>query len=579
MTKGYRQSETKIIRPEAVRPGEKASGILELGESGFSVPATILCGKTPGKTALITAGIHAGEYVGIQAVLELAKELQPEDIRGRILLIKAVNRKDFENRLGSVSREDGKNLNREFPGDPKGTVTERLARAVVDTLHREADYYIDLHSGDDYEELAPYIYYAGKAEPEVTRISREMARQADVPYMVRSEVGSGGSYNYAASCGIPSVLLERGGMGDWSTEEVQSTKKDVRSILDYLGICPGGHIARSHYPLEVTDIQYQAASCFGLWYPEKRSGDLFSRGDLLGVTRDYEGNVLEESVAQESGVILYQTGSLQVCENGPMIAYGKIDYHSDDRKEQIAGYWSKRSRDFLEQRRQELHSPLADRFLEILRKNLPEKKHLKILDVGCGTGFFSILLAREGHDVTGIDLTPGMIRGAGELAEEELTEEERSRCRFRVMDAENPEFADGTFDVLVTRNLTWTLPDAEKAYREWSRVLKKEGVLLNFDADYGKEDCRDSRGLPKNHAHHKLGSDMLEECERLKRQLSITACSRPGWDLEALEKAGMRSVQIELGIGREIYREKDAFYNPTPLFLIRASKGRSQKKK
>ena len=53
----------------------------------------------------------------------------------------------------------------------------------------------------------------------------------------------------------------------------------------------------------MTDIQYQAASCFGLWYPEKRPGDLFSVGDLLGVTRDYEGNILEESVAQENGVI------------------------------------------------------------------------------------------------------------------------------------------------------------------------------------------------------------------------------------------------------------------------------------
>ena len=137
----------------------------------------------------------------------------PEQVSGRILLVKTVNRKDFENRLGSVSREDGKNLNREFPGDPMGTVTERLAAAVVKHLHKEADYYIDLHSGDDYEELAPYIYYAGKADPEVTRISREMARQADVPYMVRSEVDSGGSYNYAASRGIPSVLLERGRHG------------------------------------------------------------------------------------------------------------------------------------------------------------------------------------------------------------------------------------------------------------------------------------------------------------------------------------------------------------------------------
>ena len=59
--------------------------------------------------------------------------------------------------------------------------------------------------------------------------------------------------------------------------------------------------------------------------------------------------------------------------------------------------------------------------------------------MGCGTGFFSILLAREGYEVTGIDLTPGMIRGAEELAAEELSAEERSRCRFQVMDAENPE--------------------------------------------------------------------------------------------------------------------------------------------
>ena len=555
-----------------VEPGQKASGMLRLPGGEFWVPATVIRGRSGEKTVLITVGIHAGEYVGIQAAVELAREIPAESVTGRIILIKAVNRGDFEERNGSISREDGKNLNREFPGSYGGTVTERLARTVVEALHREADYYVDLHSGDDYEMLTPYVYYAGKANRDVAEISRQMARQTDVPYMVRSEVGSGGSYNYAASCGIPSVLLERGGMGGWSLEEVQSMKKDVRSILDYLGICPSDNLSRNHYPLDVTDIQYQSASCFGLWYPEKRPGDLFSRGDLLGVTRDYEGNILEEAVAQESGVILYQTGSLQVCENGPMIAYGKIDYHSDDRKEQIAGYWSRRSEDFLAQRREELHSPLAERFLNILRQNLPQKRPLKILDVGCGTGFFSILLAREGHRVTGVDLTPGMIQGAERLAREELSQEAAERCRFQVMDAENLDFADGTFDAVVSRNLTWTLPDAEKAYREWRRVLKDDGILLNFDADYGKEDCTDSSGLPQNHAHHRLGASMLEECERIKRQLSISSCSRPGWDLEALGAAGMTAFRIRLEIGKEIYREKDQFYNPTPLFLITAWK-------
>lgn len=78
--------------------------------------------------------------------------------------------------------------------------------------------------------------------------------------------------------------------------------------------------------------------------------------------------------------------------------------------------------------------------MEEIDKYLPEKEHLRILDVGCGAGFFSILLAKRGHQVTGIDLTPDMILHARELAKEEQAD-----CEFQVMDAENPEYDDDTF--------------------------------------------------------------------------------------------------------------------------------------
>ena len=562
-----RKRDAFHLKNITVQPGKKWSGELELANGDIRLPATVLHGHGTGKTMLITAGVHAGEYVGIQAAIELSQKLKIEKVNGTIIIVKVMNRPAFEARNGSMGLDDGKNLNREFPGNPDGTEMERLAWAISQELQPAADYYIDLHSGDDYEKLTPYVYYAGAAAEEVVSLSRQMAEQVDVPYMVKSNVTSGGSYNYAASQGIPSILIERGGMGDWSYEEVSSTRRDVRNILCHMGIYQGVKNFRTYYPLDVADIRYQDAEENGLWYPFKKVGDMIREGDILGEVRDYEGNVKEVSVAEFDGVLLYQAGTLQVLENGPMVTYGRIVSRYDERKERIVNYWEKRSDSFLVQKRQELHSAMAERWMKEIRGQLPEGKKLRILDVGCGAGFFSILLAKEGHQVTGIDLTPDMIKNARLLAEEE-----KVSCEFQVMDAENPEFPDETFDVVISRNLTWTLPHVQHAYQEWIRVLKKGGILLNFDANYGITDFSNVADLPENHAHNILGDDMMRECEEIKRQLPISSYSRPAWDLETLGALELKEFKLDLGISSRIYLEKDAFYNPTPLFMLRTTK-------
>ena len=552
-----------------VRRGEKYQGDISFANGDIVLPGTIICGKLPGKTMLITGGVHSGEYVGIQACVELGAELQPEKTVGTIVILKVLNRPAFENRAGSLGLSDGKNLNRVFPGNPNGTEMERLAWAITKEVYPKVDYYIDLHSGDDFEALTPYVYYAGKAAQEVTEVSRKMAEQVDVPYMVRSMVSSGGAYNYAASKGIASILLERGGMGAWTSEEVNSDKRDVRNILSSLDMYQIRRDVRNYVPMEVTDVCYQAASEDGLWYPAAKPGDMVAEGALLGTIRDYNGKLRETCRAEYTGVVLYQTGSLQVTEGGPVVAYGRIvrEPEYDDRKEQIVHYWEKRSESFLEQRRSELANPIAKRWMKEIEKQIPAGRRLKILDVGCGAGFFSILLAKEGHEVFGIDLTLEMIENAIQLAEEENAD-----CCFQVMDAENPMFADETFDVVISRNLTWTLPNAEHAYGEWMRVLKTGGVLLNFDANYGKEDVADTKGLPEAHAHFKVGNEMLEECERIKSQLPISRKNRPAYDVAVLCENTAGEIRIDTSLGKRIYLEKDEFYNPAPMFSICAVK-------
>ena len=562
-----KKRESFCLNHISVEPGNVWTGYLELGQGEFRLPAAVLHGTRPGKTMLITAGVHGGEYVGIQAAIELSQKLKIQKVAGTIIIIKVINVPAFERRNGSMGLTDGKNLNREFPGNPEGTEMERLAWAVSHELQPAADYYIDLHSGDDYEQLTSYVYYAGMADEKTVSQSRRMAEQVDVPYMVRSNVASGGAYNYAASQGIPSILIERGGMGAWTSEEVLSTRRDVRNILCHLGIYQGKKDYRTYYPLDVTDICYQDASRDGLWYPFKKPGDMIREGEILGEVRDYEGGLLELSVAEYDGVILYQTGTLQVLGDGPMIAYGKIVNPYDERKERIVSYWEKRSGDFLEHKRAELHSPMAERWLYEIKKQLPQDKNLRILDVGCGAGFFSVLLAKEGYQVTGVDLTPDMVENARTLAAEEKTD-----CEFLVMDAENLRFADESFDVVISRNLTWTLPDVKSAYREWVRVLKKGGILLNFDANYGLSDFTDLCELPDNHAHQEIGDDMMRECEEIKRQLPISSYSRPAWDLETLGAMKLQEFSVDLGISSRIYVEKDEFYNPTPMFMLRTCK-------
>ena len=98
------------------------------------------------------------------------------------------------------------------------------------------------------------------------------------------------------------------------------------------------------------------------------------------------------------------------------------------------------------------------------------------------------------------------------------------------MDAQNLEFEDDVFDVVISRNLTWNLKDPKRAYEEWCRVLKPGGVMINLDANYGAADFADTADLPENHAHHQIQDELMQECEDIKRQLAhqFLFCVRHG---------------------------------------------------
>ncbi len=245
--------------------------------------------------------------------------------------------------------------------------------------------------------------------------------------------------------------------------------------------------------------------------------------------------------------------------------YNQVLYQEEDPKAYIEDYWTKRSEGFASLRKNELHSDKYQRWEKEILTQLPTGDNLKILDIGCGAGFFSIILAKHGHQVVGIDLTESMIADAKILAAEEGV-----KPTFCTMDAENLDFDDESFDVVISRNLTWTLPHPRDAYREWMRVLKKDGVMLNYDAEYAKD--QKTSKLSGRHAHDDISKELMNQCNKIYHMLDISEKHRPEWDRLILMQMEVSECEVNPNVGQDIYKEKDMFYIPVPMFRIRAVK-------
>lgn len=251
-------------------------------------------------------------------------------------------------------------------------------------------------------------------------------------------------------------------------------------------------------------------------------------------------------------------------------------------EEENITYWTKRTpgysgvnRDELVSRQRMVWSSLLS---ERIQARYPDRNpaEIRILDIGAGPGFFSIILAEMGYPVTAVDYTKSMLaaakQNAGALAE---------KITFLQMNAEALTFPDASFDVLVSRNLTWNLRNPETAYQQWSRVLKPNGLLLNFDANwYGYlHDEKARRGHLEDRANIRqagvgdetAGTDVAA-MEAIALQAPLSGISRPAWDMKVLGGLGMRPAADEK-IWERVWTYEERVNNAsTPMFLVEAEK-------
>lgn len=275
--------------------------------------------KNSEKTLLVTAGIHGAEYPGIKALLELKKELENIEIQGRLLMVPVVNEQAFYEYSRFVSPQDGKNLNRAFPGKKVGSFTERLAYTLEKELFSVADFYLDLHSGDSSELVMPFAYVPGLANEATLKKSIDATTALNLPIWVKSR-STVGSFNHAANLDIPAILVERGGQGLCKAEDVMAYKADIKNLLAYLQLTEGNFI--KYAPKGIEQACYTEAERAGCWNYLVEAGEIVKAGQLLGRIETINGKIVQEVVAEFYGRVLYLTTTFGVQRGEPLIAYG-----------------------------------------------------------------------------------------------------------------------------------------------------------------------------------------------------------------------------------------------------------------
>ncbi len=280
------------------------------------LPSFELIGSLSGPHLLITGGVHGDEFEPMAAMRQLARELRPEKLRGRVTLVPVVNEPAF--RLGNRCAEDDLDLARTCPGRADGSVTERIA-FELSQLIRSVDLYIDLHTGGTRLMVLPLTGYVLHPDQAVLEQQRRMARAFGLPLIWGTDPNlPGRSLSIARQANIPAIYAEYLGGGRFDPEGVAAYVSGCRCVMAEFGMLERegvGHGKRGGHgeePIIVEDDRTGAghmqvnhpAPCEGFFEPAVSLGQKVNAGDSLGTICDPLGKQIADIRSRYTGIVI-----------------------------------------------------------------------------------------------------------------------------------------------------------------------------------------------------------------------------------------------------------------------------------
>lgn len=262
-----------------------------------------------GPHLLITGGVHGDEFEPMAAIRRLAGSECPPLQQGQLTLVPVVNEPAFLR--GHRTGEDELDLARVCPGNPTGSTTEQIAHELSELI-RQADYYIDLHTGGTTLQVLPLAGYGLHPDQEILDRQRSMARAFNLPIIWGTD-GSlpGRSLSVARDCGVPAIYTEYLGGAQCDPEGVEAYVQGCLNVMGSLGMIEHeqppsniSHVVEDHRENSGHMQICHPAPMTGYFEPAVNLGDPINQGMLLGTVCDPGGEKQESILAEKTGLVI-----------------------------------------------------------------------------------------------------------------------------------------------------------------------------------------------------------------------------------------------------------------------------------
>lgn len=310
------------VAGRTVSPGERCrielpTGVLATGQP-LPLPMEVLHGVRPGPRIWINAAIHGDELNGVEIIRKLLSELNPLRLSGTILSVPIVNVQGFL--LESRYLPDRRDLNRSFPGSPRGSMASRLAHLFMQEVVRGCHLGIDLHTGADQRTNLPQIR-ADLSDPETARLARAFG----APIVIHASLRDGSLRAAAAARGARVLVFEGGEARRFNRRVIDEGVAGVLRVLRELGMRAGGPSAPAEPSLESRSTWWVRAGRGGLLRLDVEPGDRVEKGRRVGVIRDAFGDHSLQIRTNRAGVVIGLTRSPTVNRGDALIHLAAVE--------------------------------------------------------------------------------------------------------------------------------------------------------------------------------------------------------------------------------------------------------------